>query len=107
QFTHLIKKLWLLNLITKAENSNSVSENYSEKNYQIDSYTLHPKVSYLFSTQASVDVFYEFKDKLNNLNSLEKLQQHRIGASFTYNTTSKFSMNGEMSFYENKFTGNP
>jgi len=107
QFTHLVKKLWLFNLITKAENANSVSENYSEKNYQIDSYSLHPKVSYLFSTQASVDVFYEFKDKLNNLNNLETLQQHRIGASFMYSTSSKFSMNGEMSFYENKFVGNP
>ena len=107
QFTHLVKKLWLFNFITKAENANSESENYSEKNYQIDSYTLHPKISYLFSTQASVDVFYEYKDKLNNLNNRETLQQHRIGASFTYNTSEKFSMNGELSFYENKFDGNP
>lgn len=107
QFTHLVKKLWLFNFITKAENANSVSENYSEKNYQIDSYTLHPKVSYLFSTQASVDIFYEYKNKFNNLNNQETLDQHRIGASFTYNSIKKFSMNGEISYYENKFTGNP
>lgn len=107
QFTHLVKKLWLFNFITKAENANSVSENYNEKNYQIDSYTLHPKVSYLFSTQASIDVFYEYKDKFNNLNNQETLDQHRIGASFTYNSIKKFSMNGELSYYDNKFTGNP
>ncbi|WP_255498002.1 hypothetical protein [Flavobacterium sp. I3-2] len=107
QFTHLVKKLWLFNFITKAENANSVSENYSEKNYQIDSYTLHPKVSYLFSTQASVDIFYEYKNKFNNLNNQETLDQHRIGASFTYNSIKKFSMNGEISYYENNFTGNP
>lgn len=107
QFTHLVKKLWLFNFITKAENANSVSENYSEKNYQIDSYTLHPKVSYLFSNQASVDIFYEYKNKFNNLNNLETLDQHRIGASFTYNSIKKFSMNGELSYYENKFVGNP
>ena len=106
QFTHLVKKLWLFNFITKTENANSVSENYSEKNYQIDSYTLHPKVSYLFSNQASVDIFYEFKNKFNNLNNFETLDQHRIGASFTYNSIKKFSMNGELSYYENKFVGN-
>ena len=107
QFTHLVKKYWLLNFITKAEKANSVSQNYSEKNYQIDSYTLHPKISYLFSAQASVDLFYEYKDKLNNLGNLETLKQHRLGASFTYNTSQKFAMNGELSYYENNFEGNP
>ena len=81
-------------------------QNYSEKNYQIDSYTIHPKITYLFSAQASVDLFYEYKDKLNNLGNLETLQQQRLGTSFTYNTSEKFSMNGELSYYENNFIGN-
>lgn len=106
QFTHLMKKYWLLNFITKAEKANSVSENYAEKNYQIDSYTLHPKISYLLTSQASIDLFYEYKDKFNNLTNLESLKQHRLGASFNYNTNKKFSMNGELSYFENKFVGN-
>nr|WP_297308308.1 hypothetical protein [uncultured Flavobacterium sp.] len=106
QFIHLMRKFWLFNFITKAEKANSVSQNYSEKNYQIDSYTIHPKITYLFSAQASVDLFYEYKDKLNNLGNLETLQQQRLGTSFTYNTSEKFSMNGELSYYENNFIGN-
>lgn len=106
QFTHLVQKLWLFNFITKTDQLSSISENYAAKNYNIHTYSVHPKISYLFSTQASLDFFYEFKDKKNKQESFETLEQHRIGTSFTYNTTSKFSVNGEFSFYENKFEGN-
>lgn len=106
QFTHLVQKLWLFNFITKTDHLTSISENYSSKNYKINSLSLNPKISYLFSTQASLDFFYEFKNKENQQEAFETLEQHRLGTSFIYNTTNKFSINGEFSFYQNKFEGN-
>ncbi len=105
-FNHLVQKTWLYQLTAKTDQVITLSENYESKNYRLMNYTLNPKVSYLFSTNASLDFFYEFKDKRNQQESFEVLVQHRLGTSFTYNTNKKFSMNGEFSFYENKFTGN-
>ena len=107
QFNHLVKKLWQYQLLVKYDRVSSLSENYDSKNYFLQNYTLQPKISYLFSANASLDFFYEFKDKRNTKEMFETLKQHRLGTSFSYTASAKFSMNGEFSFYQNAFTGNP
>lgn len=107
QFNHLVKKLWQYQLLVKYDRISSLSENYDSKNYFLQNYTLQPKISYLFSANASLDFFYEFKDKRNTKEMFETLKQHRLGTSFSYTASAKFSMNGEFSFYQNTFTGNP
>ena len=105
QYTHLLKKSWLFNFLTKTIESETVSENYSSKNFELRGYQLAPKVSYLFSRNASWDLFYEFQDKKNRINAMETLAQHRFGTSFTYNSEKKFTVNGEFSLYQNDFAG--
>ena len=105
QYTHLVKKSWLFNFLTKTIESETVSENYSSKNFELRGYQLAPKVSYLFSRNASWDLFYEFQDKKNQINAMETLEQHRFGTSFTYNSDKKFTANGEFSLYQNDFSG--
>lgn len=105
QFNHLVKKLWLYQLVLKYDKVTSLSENYDSKNYLLDNYTIQPKLSYLFSNNASLDFFYEFKDKKNRMSGQESLAQHRLGTSFSYTANAKFSMNGEFSFYQNTFSG--
>ena len=83
-----------------------MSENYGSKNYLIKGYQVAPKISYLFSKNASWDLFYEYQKKENKINGLETLNQQRFGTSFTYATQKQFTMNGEFSLYENKFKGN-
>lgn len=107
QFNHIVKKLWQYQLLTKYDKIDVHSENYESKNYLLDNYTIQPKISYLFSTNAIWDIFYEYKNKSNRQESFESLQQHRLGTSFTYNSSAKFSMNGEFSYYNNQFAGNP
>ena len=86
--------------------SKAFVENFESRNFIIDAYKLAPKVSYLFSTNASWDLFYEFEDKQNSIGDLEKLKQTRIGTSFNYASEKKLTVNGEFSLYENKFDGN-
>lgn len=105
QYTHMVKKSWLFNFLTKTIESETVSENYSSKNFELRGYQLAPKVSYLFSRNASWDLFYEFQDKKNQINAMETLEQHRFGTSFTYNSDKKFTANGEFSLYQNDFSG--
>jgi len=105
QYTHLLKKSWLFNFLTKTIESEIISENYSSKNFELKGYQLAPKISYLFSRNASWDLFYEYQDKKNQINDRETLEQHRFGTSFTYNSEKKFTANGEFSLYQNDFAG--
>jgi len=105
QYAHLVQKSWLFGFLGKTLESETISENYSSKNFLLKGYQVAPKVSYLFSRNASWDLFYEFQDKKNKIGESEVLEQHRLGTSFTYNSEKKFTMNGEFSLYQNDFTG--
>ncbi|CAN1560819.1 hypothetical protein MCEGE10_02632 [Flavobacteriaceae bacterium] len=105
QYNHLYEKNWLINFGGKTIASNTTSENYGAKNFELKGYQMAPKISYLFSKNASWDLFYEFQKKENKIGSLETLAQSHFGTSFTYSTEKQLSMNGEFSLYENKFVG--
>jgi hypothetical protein len=106
RYEHLLQVNWLLGLDTKIAEVTSESENFTTRNYTINSYKLAPKISYLFSKTASWDLFYEFQKKENTIGELEKLKQSKFGTSFSFTNEKKFSMNGEFSFYDNNFVGN-
>lgn len=107
QFQHLLNKWWLTQLTAKYDEVETISENYGSKNYLLNNIGLNPRISYLFSQNARIELFYEWKNKKNIKGDLETLQQHRIGTSFNWSTSQKFTLNGEFSFYQNNFKGNP
>lgn len=106
QYTNLFNQNWLLNFGSKTINSEMISENYIARNYRLNGYQLAPKISYLFSKNASWDLFYEYQNKKNKIGSLETLAQSRFGTSFNYSSENKLTLNGEFSMYENSFVGN-
>lgn len=105
QYQHLAQKSWLLNFAGSSSVSESTSENYPSRNFEINSYRVEPKIGYLFSRNASWDLFYEFQQKENQIGAFETLKQTRLGTSFTFNSEKGFSMNGEFSLYNNTFIG--
>ena len=105
QYNHLYRKSWLFGMFAKTIQTALKSENYPEKNYEIEGYQLAPKISYLFSKSTSWDLFYELQNKENQIGNFETLLQSRFGTSFTYAGEKKITMNGEVSFYQNKFVG--
>jgi len=106
QYTHLYQKSWLFNFFTKTIKTDLVSEDFEEKNYDLRGYQIAPKISYLFSKNTSLDFFYELQNKENQIGNFETLVQNRLGTSFSFAGEKKVTVNGEFSFYENKFTGN-
>ena len=106
QYNHLYRKSWLFGMFAKTIQTALTSENYPEKNFEIEGYQLAPKISYLFSKSTSWDLFYELQNKENQIGHFETLLQSRFGTSFTYAGEKKFTMNGEVSFYQNKYVGN-
>jgi len=106
QYAHLYQKSWLFSMALQTSKTETAVEDYASRNYRITGNKLSPKISYLFSQNASWDVFYELQNKDNHIGEMEVLKQTRVGTSFSYNSTKKLTMNGEFSLYENKFTGN-
>lgn len=106
QYQHLVKKSWLFNFSGSKTFSKSNSENYPNRNFEIESFQLAPKIGYLFSKNASWDIFYEYQQKENKIGAFETLEQTRLGTSFTVNSEKGFSLNGEFSMFQNTFNGN-
>lgn len=106
QYNHLFSDIWLVNFNTKTVMTETTSENYDARNFRIETYNLNPKLSYLFTKNTSLDVFYEFQNKKNTIGSLESLIQHRVGVSFSFSGKKGFTSTGEFSLYENDFSGN-
>ena len=107
QYNHLVVKSWLIQCSTSIGTTKSTSENYASRNFDINTSDINPKLSYLFSKNASWDIFYQLKTQKNTINALETLAQNRIGTSFSFNSDKGFTINGEYSFYNNNFSGNP
>jgi len=105
QYAHLVQKLWLFSMSGQTSQTKTVSDTYASKNYEIEGYLIGPKVSYIFSRNASWDVFYEYQDKQNRIGAMETLYQQRIGTSFSYASEKGFTASGEFSLYKNDFTG--
>lgn len=105
QYAHLVQKTWLFTLGCETSKTALTSENYSSKNFKVNGYQISPKISYLFNKNASMDIFYEYQNKENQIGNSEKLLQNRFGASFSYASEKKVTMNGEFSLYQNTFEG--
>jgi hypothetical protein len=107
QYAHLLQKNWLFNIDVSENESNSFSDIFTSRNFKLNSYSLAPKISYLFSNNKSLSLFFEYKNKENIINDKESLKQQRIGLSFNYSSDKKITINGEFSLYNNGFIGNP
>jgi hypothetical protein len=105
QYAHLIQKLWLFSLDTKNIQSAAQIENYSSRNYDLTIFKFEPKITYLFTQSANLELFYEQQNKQNKI-GIESLKQNRFGVSFAYANIKKFNISGEFSLYNNNFIGN-
>jgi hypothetical protein len=104
QYIHLYAQNWLFTTAGKWFESSTFSENYASRNFKINGYQFEPKISYLFTKNASLDLFYEWQNKTNILGD-ESLRQNRFGTSFNFASEKKLTLNGEFSWYDNNFKG--
>ena len=106
QYQHLLSKTWLVQIETQNSRAKSESDNFASRNFELYSTSFTPKISYLFSRMSSLDVFYDFQNKKNNIGQMESLEQQKMGLIFTYSTEKQVTINGDFSFINNNFSGN-
>ena len=82
-FNHKFTTSWLVNVKGSFGTDESLSENFTNRNYNIDEVRFQPKLSYLFNENAQFDFFYQYSTKDNKEGDLEALAQNNYGVSFT------------------------
>jgi hypothetical protein len=105
QYTHLIRKSWLVHSGITQSNVQSLSDNYASRNYKLEIAGIDTKLTYLFSKSTSLSFFYKNQFKRNQNIGQETLNQHHFGAVFNYSNQDHITLNGEFSLYSNQFTG--
>ncbi|WP_370477668.1 hypothetical protein [Tamlana flava] len=105
-FNHKIAKSWLINLLSSFDTNESISENFTSKNYNFDETRFNPKISYLFNDNSSFDMFYQYASKNNTIGNLESLRQQKYGMSFSFASSQKSALNGELNYISNTYDGN-
>ncbi|MFL1010841.1 hypothetical protein [Flavisericum labens] len=105
-FNHKIAESWLINMLSAFDNNESISENFSSKNYNFDESRFNPKLSYLFNDNSSFDVFYQYANKRNTIGAKESLKQQKYGMSFSLASSQKSAINGELNYISNSYNGN-
>ncbi|MGB3774002.1 MAG: hypothetical protein WA951_01985, partial [Leeuwenhoekiella sp.] len=104
-FLHKVKESYLLNFKSEAGTNSSSSENFEQRNFELKTIDFQPKVSYLFNEQSRVEAFYGYGKKENQLGDQEALTQQDLGIAFSFANAAKLSLNGELKYINNDFTG--
>lgn len=104
-FAHKVREIWLINLKSATHVNKNYSENFPNRNFELEGYEVNPKISFLQSFQTRFDLYYNYKTKGNRLGEKEDLLQQTLGFSFSYANAEKVSVNGEFNYIANRFKG--
>lgn len=105
QFIHKLGNFWLLEMEAGKGSNSSDSQVFTNRNYDLESASLRPKISYLYNKNTRLEVMYTFKTKENQIRDMETLTLHNLGASFRYADRQKFSVNTNVNLIYNEFVG--
>ena len=106
-FQHKIGKFWLIDLQGKLSENKLETENFNNRNYEIDVIAFQPKISYVLNNDNRFSAFYHMKNKENTLAEFEKLKQQKIGVEYFYTGKSTSQFNANFTSFFNDFDGNP
>ena len=106
-FQHKIGKFWLIDLQGKLSENKLDTENFNNRNYEINVVALQPKISYVLNNDNRFSAFYHMKNKENILAEFEKLKQQKIGVEYFYTGKSTSQFNANFTTFFNDFSGNP
>jgi hypothetical protein len=105
-FSHKFADFWLLDFMSKISQNDLKTENFNNRNYEIESQEINPKISFLYDKNHRFSGFYHFKNKENNLQDFEILKQQKFGVEYFYSSNKKNQMSTNVNVFLNDFTGN-
>lgn len=104
-FDHMLTKFWLLELKTGYAEEEINTENFTNRNYLIVNKELGPKFTFLYSKNHRFSLAYLYKNKKNDLQDFETMQQQNIGASYRYISAKNNQLSADVNLFSNDFSG--
>ncbi len=104
-YAHKFAKFWLLEIMNKLSKNALETENFTDRNYTIDAYEIHPKISFLYNKNHKFTTFYHLKNKENTIENFETLVQQTFGVEYLYIDKKQNQISGNINVFLNDFTG--
>jgi len=105
-YSHKFSTFWFIDFLAKTSTNNLETENFSNRNYEIRVQEIEPKISFLYNKDNRLSVSYHYKNKKNQLQDFEKLQQQKFGLEYFYADKKKNQISATINVFLNDFTGN-
>ncbi|SDR66434.1 hypothetical protein SAMN05216503_0161 [Polaribacter sp. KT25b] len=105
EYTHKFADFWLIDLLGKTSKNTLETENFTNRNYEIDAKEIQPKLTFLYNTNNRFSAFYHFKNKQNKLEDFEELNQQKFGIEYFYISKKKNQISANLNVFLNDFTG--
>jgi hypothetical protein len=104
-YEHKFADFWVLNFMGKNSFNTLETENFTDRNFKIQAYEIHPKINFLYNENNRFSAFYHFKDKKNQLQNLEQLQQQQFGIEYFFIGKKKNQVSANLNIFLNDFSG--
>jgi hypothetical protein len=104
-YQHKFATYWLFDLMGKIDQNTLTTENFNNRNYEITSKEVSPKISYLLNKDNRLTAFYEFRIKKNKQEGFEGLNQHKFGLNYFYLNKKQQQFSANITTFLNDFTG--
>lgn len=104
-YAHKFANFWLIDFMGKVAVNNLNTENFIDRNYEIDAFEIQPKVSFLYNQNNRFSIFYHFKNKENQLQNFETLNQQKFGAEYFFISKKNNQISANVNYFINDFEG--
>lgn len=104
-YAHKFADFWLIDVMGKLSINTLNTENFVDRNYDIDAFELQPKISFLYNENNRFSAFYHLKNKENQLQNFETLQQQKFGVEYFYISKKQNQISANVNYFLNDFVG--
>lgn len=107
EIAHKLSSYWLIDFLGKISENNLETENFNNRNYEINSHEFQPKISFLYTKDQRFSAYYHYKFKQNQLQDFEELNQQKFGLEYVYTSKKQNQLSLNFTAFFNDFKGNP
>lgn len=104
-YAHKFADFWLIHFMGKTSINTLATENLINRNFEIDANEIQPKISFLYNQNNRFSAFYHFKNKQNQLEDFEVLNQQKFGLEYFFIGKKKNQISANINVFLNDFTG--
>ena len=105
-FAHKFATFWLFDFMTNFSKNTLETENFTNRNYNVITKGLLPKISFLYSKNNRLTAFYQYRNKRNSAADFETLKQQKFGLEYFYLSEKKHQITANVNVFLNNFEGN-